>query len=250
MSREPDWATADGRVKLYLGDCLEILPTMGKVDAVVTDPPYVLKHVDGGGFAAAREFYAGGELDGLDNFDLSVYAAAIRGASDQLVAFHSRDQVHQYAEFCLESYGSYDLHVWHKTNAIPFTCNTWKSDLEYIALGWARKSHQPAEQHEKSKAWVSSLCTDRHHPTCKPVELMEKYVKVLVAGDGVVADPFMGSCTTGVACVRLGRQFIGIEREPRYFEIAVKRIKAELERAPLFEPRPTYVTKPLFGESP
>ena len=62
---------SDG-VAVYLGDCLDILPTLeaGSVDAVVTDPPYSMKHVDGGGFAAASQFYAGGSLNGLDDFDL------------------------------------------------------------------------------------------------------------------------------------------------------------------------------------
>lgn len=214
-----------GPCRLILGDCLEVLPTLSKVDAVITDPPYKLKHVDGGGFAAARQFYAGGKLDGLDDFDFDKYAPAMAAASDQLVAFHSRDQIADYANLSKSEFGNYDLHVWYKTNAIPFTCNTWKSDLEYIAIAWRVKSHQPVEQDEKSKAWISSLCTDRHHPTCKPVPLMEKYVRILVKPLGTIIDPFMGSGTTGVACIRTGRQFIGIEKEPKYFEIACNRIR-------------------------
>ena len=211
-----------GSATLYLGDCRDILPTLGKVDAVITDPPYVIKHSDGGGFAAARKFYAGGALDGLCDFDLQAYCEILRNASDQVICFHSRDQIREYATFCLDQFGNYDLHVFHKTNAIPFTANTWKSDLEYIALGWSKKSLATVPQHEKSKLFSCALLQQREHPTQKPVGLMEKYVKVCAALS--VLDPFMGSGTTGVACANLGRSFIGIEREPKYFDIACRRI--------------------------
>jgi DNA modification methylase len=211
-----------GNARLALGDCREILPTLPKVDAVITDPPYVIKHVDGGGFAAARAFYAGGALDGMTDFQLADYADAIANAADQLVAFHSRDQVGEYGTFCMAAFGNYDLHVWHKSNAIPFTHNVWKSDIEYIALGWRKKKHAVVDQSEKSKVYTSALTQAREHPTQKPVPLMEKYVRVL--GVASVLDPFMGSGTTGVACMNLGRSFIGIEKEPKYFEIACRRI--------------------------
>jgi DNA modification methylase len=212
-----------GNARLALGDCREILPTLPKVDAVITDPPYVIKHVDGGGFAAARAFYAGGALDGMTDFQLADYADAIANAADQLVAFHSRDQVGEYGTFCMAAFGNYDLHVWHKSNAIPFTHNVWKSDIEYIALGWRKKKHAVVDQSEKSKVYTSALTQAREHPTQKPVPLMEKYVRVL--GVASVLDPFMGSGTTGVACMNLGRSFIGIEREPKYFDIACRRIE-------------------------
>ena len=73
------------------------------------------------------------------------------------------------------------------------------------------------------------------HPTQKPLRVMEWTLEQVNAGQTVL-DPFMGSGTTGVACVRTGRKFIGIELEPKYFEIAVARIEAELNRHPLFEP--------------
>jgi DNA modification methylase len=73
------------------------------------------------------------------------------------------------------------------------------------------------------------------HPTQKPIKLMEWCLRFV---DGTVADPYMGSGTTGVACIRTGRRFIGIEIEPSYFEIAKRRCIAELERFPLLEPKP------------
>ncbi len=212
-----------GNAVLYLGDCRDILQTLPKVDAVITDPPYVIKHVDGSGFASAQKFYAGGALDGMIDFQLADYAGAISNAADQLVAFHSRDQIMEYGELCKSAFGNYDLHVWHKSNAIPFTHNVWKSDIEYIALGWRKKKHAAVPQSEKSKVYTSALTQAREHPTQKPVPLMEKYIRVLDIAS--VLDPFMGSGTTGVACTNLQRQFIGIEREPKYFDIACRRIE-------------------------
>jgi len=79
------------------------------------------------------------------------------------------------------------------------------------------------------------------HPTQKPIDLMEWCIDHLPAGTHSILDPFMGSGTTGVACARLGRYFIGIEKEQRYFDIACQRIEAELNRHPLFE-QPTKAT--------
>ena len=126
------------------------------------------------------------------------------------------------------------MHIWHKTNAIPFTCNTWKNDIEYIVLGWSKKKHQPAPQDQKNKTFISSICTDNFHPTSKPVALMSKYCKVLVPAGGIVLDPFMGSGTTGVAAIQLGRKFIGIEREIKYFDIACKRIEQASKQVDMF----------------
>lgn len=85
---------------------------------------------------------------------------------------------------------------------------------------------------------------DRFHPTQKPLGVIEWCLTHLPNSD-IVLDPFMGSGTTGVACVRTGRKFIGIEKEPKYFDIAVKRIEAELNRAPLFD-EPAVVQKELL----
>lgn len=215
-------------ITIYHGDCRDVLPTLPKVDLVLTDPPYSMQHVDGGGFAAATAFYRDGKLKGMDSFALSDFAESLVVASDQIVAFHSRDSIREWADFCAERFGKYDLHVWHKTNAIPFTHNTWKSDLEYIAVGWRKKNHQPAVQAMKSKAWVSPLCNDSLHPTCKPIPLLAKYIAVLTDDSSTVLDPFMGSGTTLRAAKDLGRKAIGIEIEERYCEIAAKRLAQEV----------------------
>jgi site-specific DNA-methyltransferase (adenine-specific) len=231
---------------LYLGDCMDILPTLLKVDAVITDPPYNHVHMDGGGFASKRKFYAEGEIDFISNFVLSEYENFIFNASNQFVAFCSRDLIPDWIQFAKQKFGNFDLHVWHKTNAIPFTNNTWKNDIEYIVLGWSVKKHQKVNQHLKNKTYISSICTDDFHPTAKPIQLMAKYVQVLTQQNEVVLDPFMGSGTTGVAAIQMGRKFIGIEREPKYFDIACKRIEQASKQVDMFIEQPMAIQEVMF----
>ena len=87
----------------------------------------------------------------------------------------------------------------------------------------------------RGEKWLAGTCKTTDHAAEKPVDLMEHLSSLACIPTGTTCDPFMGSGTTGVACVRTGRKFIGIEREPKYFEIAKRRIKAELERFPLLE---------------
>lgn len=164
------------------------------------------------------------------DFDLSLFSEVLSKSSDQIVAFHSRDQIGQYYQFCIDSFGNYDLHIWHKTNAIPFTNNVWKSDLEYIAVGWRAKKHQKVSQDMKSKAWISSLCTDKFHAAAKPVRLMQKYIEVLTSEGQTVVDPFMGGGATGAGCIRTKRTFIGIEKDESRFNIACSRLSDEWQK--------------------
>lgn len=233
---EPDWQSDDGSAQLYCADCRDVLPTLGAIDLVFTDPPYSHAHVDGGGLAVAAKFYREGAIREMSDFRLGEFTAPLLTAAPMLVAFHSRDLIPDYARMAVNAGRKYDLHVWWKTNAIPFTANTWKSDLEYLALIWERKPgwiQRP--QHEHSKVWQSPILAQRQHPTQKPLGLCAKYLRIL--DPTITLDPFMGSGTTGVACAKLGRKFIGIEIDRGYFDIAVRRIEGELAQGKLFVER-------------
>jgi site-specific DNA-methyltransferase (adenine-specific) len=211
-------------ITIYCGNCREYLPYIGVADLCLTDPPYSHQHLDGSGFEGGANFYAGGKLDGMNDFDLGEYEAMFLAVSPMLVAFCSRDLIPDYAELSRTASRKFDLHVWHKTNAIPFTANTWKSDLEYIVLLWDKKpGWKQFAQHEHSKAYISSLCTDRFHPACKPVPLMQKYIKILDAE--TIVDPFMGSGTTLVAAKSLGRKAVGIDISEACCKMAVERLR-------------------------
>jgi site-specific DNA-methyltransferase (adenine-specific) len=126
----------------------------------------------------------------------------------------------------MERFGHFDLHMWHKVNPVPFVNNTWLSDLEYIFLGWKTKRHAKVPMRLKSKLFQSGIDTENLHPTQKPVQLIEKYIRVLDCES--VIDPFMGSGTTLVAAKNLGRKAIGIEVEEKYCEIAAERLRQEV----------------------
>lgn len=233
---EPYWKSSDGRHVIYCGDCRTILSHVGKVDLCLTDPPYAHKHIDGGGFAAASRFYRDGALDGLNDFVLSDYADCLIECSPMLIAFHSRDLIPAYASLSEKTERKYDLHFWWKPNAIPFTANTWKSDVEYIALIWEKKpGWVQCSQEVHSKVWQAPINRDDSHPAAKPIGLLEKYIRVLDAQ--TIVDPFCGSGTTLAAARRMGRRSIGVEIEKKYCDIAVRRMEAELAQPYLFEER-------------
>lgn len=213
-------------ITIYHGDYRDILPALPTAPLILTDPPYVIKHMDGRGIANTKEFYRDGALNGLMDFKLDEYAPMLSKACEHIIAFHSRDQILQYAQFCMTEFGTYDLHFWHKTNAIPFVFNTWKSDVEYIALGWRSKKHFPVQQHVKSKVFSSGIETGKLHPTQKPVAIALKYLRVLMPA--VVIDPFMGSGTMLVAARELRLKAIGIDREEIYCETAAKRFEQNI----------------------
>ena len=95
--------------------------------------------------------------------------------------------------------------------------------------------------------WIGPVISNGDHPTGKPVDMVCSWVNRFTDRGGVILDPFMGSGTTGVAAIQLGRKFIGIEREPKYFEIACQRIEQAVAQGQLFAPEPVkQVQAPMF----
>jgi DNA modification methylase len=193
-----------GDATLYLGDCREILPTLGKVDAVVTDPPYP---------------------NGAGHFDDAVVAAqqVLRRADgpDHILSFWTEIETPP-APLPLVA-----VHVWHRTNTNR--PDNYEPIFEFCSDG--RKRSSRVLPYCVISPGLTGIVASGH-PTEKHVGLMEELVK---RTRGVVCDPFMGSGTTGVACARLGRKFIGIEIEPRYFDIACRRIEEAQRQGRLFD---------------
>lgn len=208
-----------GDCTLYLGDCLEILPTLGKVDAVVTDPPYGIAATWKGGFSAKHGWgKAAGESRLRNEWDERAPSAELfdllRQISDEQVIWGGN-------YFPLPP--SRCWLVWNKPER-NFT-------LAEAELAWTnRDALVRVFDYRRSD-------TGREHPTQKPVEVMAWSVEK--TSGQTILDPFMGSGTTGVACVNLCRKFIGIEIEPRYFDIACRRIEEAYRQPRLFaEPKP------------
>jgi DNA modification methylase len=195
-----------GDCTLYLGDCREILPTLGKVDAVVTDPPYP---------NGAGHF--------VDRIEAARSVLASTAARHVLVFWDEINHITSMLPHVA-------THIWYRTNSNR--PDNYEPIYEFHADGHKRASRVlPYCVIAPGLTGVEAS----GHPTEKHIELMKVLVKRTL---GVVFDPFMGSGTTGVACVKLGRKFIGIEIEPKYFDIACKRIQAAVNepRLPLDEP--------------
>jgi DNA modification methylase len=223
-----------GDCELHLGDCLEILPTLGKVDAVVTDPPYNFSTSQNG---TKHELWADAvnsafwfaevlkkEIDLFDAHGGTIWQFLNwkTSISLQKAAFDSGLKISS-------------LLVWDKA-LLGLETKGLRPCYELCALiltGEARICNRSL-----ADIWRVPWRSERaNHPAEKPLELLKKIV--METTGGVILDPFMGSGTTGVACVQLGKRFIGIEINEKYFNIACKRIKeAYKQNESLFSPAP------------
>jgi len=222
-----------GNCRLIQGDCLAVMPLIGKVDAVVTDVPYGISQQSNG---LRRLDY--GDWDGETATPVTIAALAALSDVPSVIAWCGWRQLAEIA------------------NALPGRSErplTWAKPNPPVLNGQSLflSSTEHAFYGKLPSAWFSGGCIksywigqpppERQHPTQKPVWLMQNCVQATVAPSTVCLDPFMGSGTTGVACVNLGRSFIGIELDPGYFDIACKRITEAHRQADLFIAKPAHV---------
>lgn len=221
--KQPDVILDGGNIRLYCGDCLEVLPTLEGVDAVITDPPYGYNYESSHVAPTTTASWMKKAIAG--DADTSLRDSVISWAGDRPWACFGSIKRHVPA-------GTRTTLVWDKGPAsgmgdlrIP-----WKMSWELVFVGGISWQGFRDEGVLKGHRVVTRKSMGRVHPNEKPVSLLEHIVgKTLL--DACILDPFMGSGTTGVACVKTGRKFIGIELDRGYFDIAVKRIeKAIAER--------------------
>lgn len=209
-----------GDCHLYLGDCREILPHLPKVDLVLTDPPYGIGEAAGknksrGKLAVAKDY-------GNDEWDNSPI-------DDELLdmTIHAGKNAIIFGGNYFNVPPSPCWLVWDKENGA--------SDFADCELAWTNL--QKAVR-LKRFMWNGMLRANGErrgdHPTQKPIGVMQWALDLAPKTTLTVADPFMGSGTTGVACVDMGKTFYGIEREQKYFDIACKRIEAAYAQGRLF----------------
>jgi site-specific DNA-methyltransferase (adenine-specific)/modification methylase len=217
----PAWKRREvfGDATLYLGDCLAVMPELGPVDAVVTDPPYGIAYTKGAGGLGKHNRR---NLEPIFNDDHPFDPAPILKFEQILIWGADRFRAR------LPETGTFI--AWHKAPGMgpadsfvdaEFAWCNWREPRNSFALMW--KGIASAKQGEP---------INRLHPSQKPIPLMEWCIRKT---EGLILDPFMGSGTTGVACMNLGRKFIGIEIEEKYFDIACRRISlaANQQRIPL-----------------
>lgn len=189
------------KAELYLGDCLEILPTLtdNSMDRVITDPPYP-------DYYKELYQYQDGILDPLKLFDCR-----------QLVFWSSK------VDFPLDYTA---IHIWDKKVGVG-------SCYERIFERNGHKTYKVFRHYFINSTVAARFTGDvfTGHKSQKPIKLMVELLEKFTKKGDTILDPFMGSGTTGVACIQTGRNFIGIEINPKYFTIAEKRIK-EARRQP------------------
>ena len=207
-----------GDATLYLGDCMEILPTLDKVDAVITDPPY--------GLNIANQPFKHQRMNGAEKKDWDV--AAPNQSMLQTILNKSEKAILWGGNY-FELPPSRCWLVWHKPDG--------PQSFSRVELAWTNMDKLAGYFQ-----WTIAATNPERvgHPTQKPLALM-KWCIGQAGNPQTILDPFMGSGTTGVAAVQMGRKFIGIEREPKYFDIACKRIEQASKQVDMFIEPPTQV---------
>ena len=198
-----------GGQRLILGDCLEVMPLLGKVDAVVTDPPYGIGIADN----PVRQKHARKDWD----------AAAVGNEHLQAIRAISSEQIIWGGNY-FDLPPSRGFLIWDKKQPENFSLAMCEQ------AWWSRDTN--AKVFSKSV-----LGYDKSHPTQKPVALMEWCLSFLPDAKTIL-DPFMGSGTTLVACQRMGRHGTGIELDPEYFDIACRRVDEAARQPDLLIPAP------------
>lgn len=210
-----------GDATLYLGGNHLILPTFPKYDACITDPPY--------GIGANKQTLGKGKKDftrGEEDWDDETPDLALCIASAPLLCFWGGNY------FADQLPISNDWLIWHKVND--------GRSFSECEMAWTNFGRQTRHL---SHHWSGE---EKNHPTQKPLKVMQWTLEQVPKAQTVL-DPYMGSGTTGVAAIQLGRKFIGIERDRRYFDIACQRIERAVAQGQLFAPeRPKQVQESLL----
>lgn len=234
-----------GGATLYLGDCLKIIPALPYVDDVMSDPPYEqisqdriggIKRNDGGHVTEKLSF-AG--IDAIRDRFLEIVKPKCGG---WLLVFCTSEGVALWRDALEAADIKYKSPmIWVKPDAMPkFNGQGPALGHENIVSAWCGKGHSSWNGGGK-RGVFTHLTNDKGregtHPTEKPLPLMRELVALFTNPGDLILDPFMGSGTTGAACVALGRRFIGIELNPVYFEVACRRIAAAAAQADMFVPQ-------------
>lgn len=230
-----------GNCRLLLGDAMEILPSLPKAHLVVSDVPYAL--TTGGvskssktmsGIFASHNYSNDGQLImatvPFDEMMPALYGALVDDADCYVMA--NDKNVHPLTSAAIATgFSFHNLLVWDKVTP---TANRWyMKNLEFTLYLWkgrARTINDPSSK-QLLRGGLDKLCG---HPTEKPVYLMAEYIRNSSRKNETVLDPFMGSGSTAVAAMNLGRSFVGIEIHEPFFDMAVSRVRAAYERPDMY----------------
>ncbi len=210
-----------GDATLYLGDCYEVFREFSPdFDALITDPPYDFETSGGGIFRRNRTVMDQISENGLDEgFDINAMPLQIGKSA---VFFCHNDQLPDLLAVLRERYERFAVCAWHKSNPMPVANKHYRPDTEFYVHAWRKGGHPVGDLRDLGRYVIAPVGKSIYnHPTSKPIPLMNKIIKN-VQGETIL-DPFMGSGSTGIACLMNGRKFIGIEKNPVFYEEAVER---------------------------
>jgi len=212
-----------GNATLYLGDCMDILPTLPKVDAVITDPPFGV-----GNFIQQTGNLRGEKVHWNESGPPTEFFEILKKISLHRVIWGAN-----YFN-CFEGHGAL---IWDKKQTMPdfskcdIASTSWGVKVELVQIPWS--------------GYAAKKFTD--HPCERPVDIYKWSIQQVPKFPEIICDPFLGSGSCGVAAIQLGRKFIGIEREPKYFDIACKRIEQAAAQGQLFVSEPQkQIQEPMF----
>ena len=214
-----------GNATLYLGDCMEVLPTLPKVDACITDPPYGILNLGGevaGGVVrkSPRQSGSGTLKNRLLNRSDVKWDVAPDGDALALLMSAGRIKI---------IWGGNYFHLPPTRAVLAWDKEQPWENFSQFELAWTNLTRPAAIFRESATRGTPG----KEHPTQKPLSLM-KWCIEKAGKSQTILDPFAGSGTTGVAALEMGLKFIGIEREPKYFEIMCERIQRVVDAPPLF----------------
>lgn len=227
-----------GNAELWLGDCMDVLPLLPRVDACITDPPYEAEaHTKGRRLLGEQKNgertveYGALDFECITDEERRQVSQMMANLSDGwLLTFCQAEAVSMWRDAHEDGGAKYKrAMVWIKPDGAPqFTGDRPGMGYESIVASWCGMGRSRWNGGGRHGVFIVPQRDGNHakqHMTQKPIRLMRELVALFTSPGDLILDPYAGSGTTGVAAIGLDRKFIGIEREERYFEIAVKRIE-------------------------
>lgn len=216
-------------IEIHNDDCLTMLKGIKSksIDLVVTDPPYKVDTKGAGVYGSVAQFkQIECMADGIKDEVLDELCRVMKKINIYL--FCSKNQLLPLINYFTDKKCNWNLLAWHKTNPIPTCNNKYLPDTEYVLFFRERGVKIQGTYDTKKTYFITPVnAKDKalyQHPTCKPVEILQNFIVNSSNENDVVLDPFMGSGSTGVACINTHRNFIGIEINAKYYETAKTRL--------------------------
>ena len=231
-------------IKLLQGDCLELMSKIPdkSIDLIVTDPPYLISNISGGGTINNVKKLNKSLTDLKNNtditqgYDIELFGNEFIRIMNEINIYLwcNKAQIPEYFKFYVDKHKcKFDIICWHKTNALPTYSNKYLTDTEYLLYFRKGRGKCFPQSYDDAKTYYIAPINHKDkklygHPTIKPLDITEKIIRNSSKENNIILDPFMGSGTTGLACLNIKRNFIGMELDENYFNIAKNRINEQL----------------------